>query len=170
MSLSNRLRGTLLAAALLGGASLLGGCSFAPVYGGSGALASQPMLNFAYAKPNSRLEQVIYQELSLRLGESNTDTAPLATVSAYSIAGDAMLAVTTDPRKAVEVTVTAVLTIKVRDGSNTPDITITRRATASYTRAGQILTDNAAATEALERAAISTGEALRLAVLATASR
>ena len=175
MSSFDRFRATLLGAALLGGAALLSGCSFSPVYGGNGsfgrgALADQPLLNFAYAKPNSRLEQVIYQELALRLGESTAQTAPLVQVSVGSIAGDVLLAVTPDPRKPVEVTIIASMTITARDGSGKAEVSITRRATASYTRVDQILADNAAASEAQERAAKAAAESLRLAVLANASR
>ena len=51
-------------------ATALGACSFTPVY--SGALASQPSLDFAYAKSTNRLEQIIYQDLALRFGMTGT--------------------------------------------------------------------------------------------------
>lgn len=170
MSLSKSLtRAAIVSAALLAVAVTAGCTSFRPVYG-SGTLASQPMLNLAYAKPNSRLEQVVYQELSLRFGESSSDTAPLATVQILAPSAVSALSSTENLRKPMEVSVTAVLTIKSRDGSNEPVQMFKRRATANYTRSGQVLSDNAAAAEAAERAAKAAAESLRLAVLAEYSR
>jgi hypothetical protein len=148
---------------------MLSACTFSPVY--SGALASQPLLNLAYAKPNSRLEQIVYQELSLRLGRSEAETAPLATVSVSSSAGGlGFLTATANPSKPHRVTVTATVTIARRDGSDVDPISFTRRATAEYTTNNQVLADTTAATEASERAARAAAESLRLAVLAALSR
>lgn len=169
MSSSSPTRRVALAAILLGATLALGACSFSPVYS-SGTLASQPLLNLAYAPPNSRLEQVVYQELALRLGRSDAETAPLASVTASSSAADLALSQTANPSKPVRVTVTATLTLARRDGSTTPPVVITRKASADYTRNGQVLADNAAAAEAAERAAKAAAESLRLGVLATLSR
>ena len=168
MSLSKPLRRIALAGLLLGLGATLGACSFSPVY--SGALASQPLLNLAYAKPNNRLEQLIYQELSLRLGTTTSPTAPLVTVSASSSAADLALSQTVNPNKPMDVTVTATLTIQRRDGMTEEPLTFTRSATANYTRNGQVLADREASVEAAERAAVSAAESLRLAVLASLSR
>lgn len=168
MSWSDALRRTLLAGLMLGVAATLGACSFTPVY--SGALASQPSLNLAYAKPTSRLEQIIYQDLSLRFGSSTSPMASLATVSVASSAADMVVTTTTNPSKPVSISVTARLTITARDGSDTEPTVLVRTASAEYTRSGQVLADSAAATEAAERAARGAAESLRLAVLATQSR
>jgi hypothetical protein len=169
MSWSRHTRPIALAAILLATGAALGACSFSPVY--SGALASQPLLNLAYAKPTSRLEQVVYQELALRLGSSTSETAPLATVSVSSSAGGlGFLTGTANPSKPYRVTVTATLTIARRDGSDIEPINFTRRATAEYTANSQVLADTTAATEASERAAKAAAESLRLAVLAALSR
>ncbi|WP_193337736.1 LPS assembly lipoprotein LptE [Devosia beringensis] len=168
MSWSDALRRTVLAGLLLGMGATLGACSFSPVY--SGTLADQPSLNLAYAKPTSRLEQIIYQELSLRFGSSTAPTARLATVSAASSGADMVVTTTTNPAKPVSVTVTATLTITARDGSDTEPTVLARTASAEYTRSGQVLADNAAATEAAERAARGAAESLRLAVLAAQRR
>ncbi|MGV8833852.1 MAG: hypothetical protein ACOH2N_17930 [Devosia sp.] len=168
MSWSKALRRTGLAGFVLSVGVALGACSFSPVY--SGALAEHPGLNLAYAKPTTRLEQIVYQELSLRLGTSTAETAPLVTVTASSSAGDMMVTSTTNPAKPVEVTVTATLTITARDGSDTPPTIFTRTAAANYTRSGQVMADNAAGEEAAERAAKSAAESLRLGVLAALSR
>jgi hypothetical protein len=146
----------------------LGACSFSPVY--SGTLASQPMLNLAFAKPTTRLEQVVYQELALRFGSSVAPTAPLATVSVSSAAGGIGLSVTSNPNKLYRTVVTATLTIARRDGTEAEPMTFTRQATAEYTTSGQVLADTAAANEAAERAAKAAAESLRLAMLASLSR
>lgn len=168
MSWSEALRRSALASVLLGFVTALGACSFTPVY--SGALAGQSTLNVAYAKPNSRLDQVVYQELSLRFGRSDSPAAPLITVSVAPAVSDLVVTTTANPSKPLSVTVTATLTITSRDGSDTPPVTYVRTASAEYTRAGQILADNAAASEAAERAARAAAESLRLALLADLTR
>lgn len=159
---------SLAVAGLLASATALGACSFSPVY--SGTLASQPMLDLAYAKPTSRLEQVVYQELALRFGSSDAATAPLATVSISLSAPGVGLSATANPNKLYRATVTATLTITRRDGTDADPISFTRQASAEYTTSGQVLADTAAANEAAERAAKAAAESLRLAVLAALSR
>ena len=168
MSWSEALRRSVMAGLFLAVGTSLGACSFTPVYGG--AVADQPSLQLAYAKPNSRLEQIVYQELSLRFGSSSSPTAPLATVSVGASGADMVVTTTTNPAKPVSIAVTATLTITARDGSDTEPKVIVRTATAEYTRAGQVLADAAAATEASERAARSVAESLRLALLAALNR
>lgn len=155
-------------AGVLASVTALGACSFSPVY--SGTLAGQPMLDLAYAKPTTRLEQVVYQELALRLGSSDAPTAPLATVSVTTGGGGVGLSATSNPNKLSRAVVTATLTIARRDGTNVEPVTFTRQAIAEYTTSGQVLADTAAATEAGERAAKAAAESLRLAVLAALSR
>jgi hypothetical protein len=161
------MRSIALAAILLGGATALGACSFTPVY--SGARASQPMLELAYAKPTTRLEQIIYQELALRLGSSEATTAPLvmATVATTRVALGS--SATANPNKPYRVTVTATLSVTPRDGSGSP-LSFTRMASADYTTSSQVMANNAAATDAQERAARAAAESLRLALLASLSR
>ena len=152
----------------LGTPVVLSACTLTPVY--SGAMAESPSMNLAFAKPRNRLEQVIYQDLSFRLGSTDSITAPLVTISVSSYSGDATLSATTNPSKPVEAFVTATMTITPRDGSDTKVQTITRKASANYTRNGQVLADKAAEVEAAERAARAVAESLRLAVLAELSR
>lgn len=167
---SSGFRSLALAAALVAVAVPLAGCSFSPVYGGAGAMAGQQRLALNYAEPSTRLEQIIYQELRLRLGSSEAPQAPRATVTVVSVATDPTLAETSgilfnDTRR---VTVTATLTI-VRPGEPRP-LTFTRVATADYVSTNQVLAANAAADEAAERAAKAAAESLRLALLADLSR
>ena len=168
MSLFRLVRPVAFAGSLLGAAVALGACSFSPVY--SGTLASQPMLNLAFAKPASRLEQVIYQELALRFGSSAAPTAPLATVTVASSSGAVGLSVTANPNKLYRSVVTATVTIARRDGTGAEPMSFTRQASAEYTTSGQVLADTAAANEAAERAAKAAAESLRLAMLASLSR
>lgn len=166
MSWSNALRRIVFAGLALAMATALGACSFSPVY--SGTLASQPMLDLAYAKPANRLEQVIYQELALRFGSSDAKTAPLATVVASAAGASTGLSATSYALS--RVTVTASVTITRRDGSDAEPITFTRQASADYTTSSQVMTNAAAATDASERAAKAVAESLRLAMLASLSR
>ena len=166
---ANPLRRIVFAGLVLAAGAALGACSFSPVY--SGALGNQPMLDLAYAKPTTRLEQVIYQELALRFGSSDAETAaPLATVTASSSSSAIGLSATGNPNKPRRVTVTATLTVARRDCTAAEPLTFTRQASADYTTSGQVLADTAAATEAAERAARAAAESLRLALLASLSR
>ena len=169
MSWSSFARPALLAASMLASGAFLGACSFQPVY--SGALASNPTVQIAYAKPTTRLEQVVYQELALRLGSSASEMAPLATVSvALSSAYIGGMTAAPGVHGPARVTATATLTITRRDGSKVEPVVITRMATADYTTNSQVLANNTAYAEAGERAAKAAAESLRLAVLAELSR
>ena len=152
----------------LGGAPLLAACTLTPVY--SGRLAENPNLNLAYAKPASRLDQIVYQELSLRFGSTDSETAPLVKVVTSASAAALVNTVTANPNKTNDVTVTATLTITSRDGSDLAPVTLTRQATAGYQNGVQILNDSSAYIEASERAAKAAAESLRLALLAALSR
>ena len=122
---ANPLRRIVFAGLVLAAGAALGACSFSPVY--SGALASQPMLDLAYAKPTTRLEQVIYQELALRFGSSDAETAPLATVTASSASSAIGLSATGNPNKPRRVTVTATLTVARRDGTASEPLSLSRK-------------------------------------------
>ena len=165
---SKRLSVLSFALAAIVGMPLLAACTLTPVY--SGRLAENPNLNLAYAKPATRLDQVVYQELSLRLGSSASETAPLVKVVTSSSAGSIVNTATANPNKSYEVTVVATLTITSRDGSDSEPLTLVRQATASYQLGAQILNDAASQSEASERAAKSAAESLRLAILAALSR
>jgi hypothetical protein len=167
MSWFKALRGSLAAASLLFAAATLGGCSFAPVYGGTSAARAE-QLALAFARPNNRLEQIIYQELGESFGSSGAPDSRAASLVVGTQYADAALSQTANPFKPIEVTVTATLTIAAASGGQ--PVVITRAATASYTRDDQVLADRAAMTEATERAARSTAESLRLGILASLVR
>ncbi|MCR6671116.1 LPS assembly lipoprotein LptE [Devosia ginsengisoli] len=168
MSLFKPLRHLAAASLALGLATALGACSFTPVY--SGTAANQPLLELAYAKPATRLEQIVYQELALRFGRSENETAPLAQVRVSSSAPAIGYSATANPNKPYRATVTATLTLTRRDGTTAEPLVLTRQASAEYTTSGQVLADTAARTDADERAAKAAAESLRLALLAALSR
>jgi hypothetical protein len=165
--MSKTMRSLAVACAVLA-TTALGACSFTPVY--SGSAATQPLFNLAYAKPGNRLEQLIYQELSLRFGVSESGTAPLVQVSASQSDAAIGLSRTQNPNKPHRVTVTARLTLTQRDGAKAIPVTVVRHASADYTTSGQVLADRAALTDASERAARAVAESLRLSLLAALNR
>ena len=163
---SKRLQILSFSAVALVGTPLLAACTMTPVY--SGRLAENPNLELAFAAPTNRLDQVVYQELSLRFG--NSPTAPLAKVQTSASGTTLVDTITANPNKTYEVTVTATLTIEQNNDPKAKPLVLTRRATANYQTGAQILNDQSAYTEASERAAKSAAESLRLAILATLTR
>lgn len=163
------LRPIALGAILLASGALLGACSFQPVY--SGTLASQPSLDLAFAKPGSRLEQIIYQDLALRLGSSQSASAPLARVSVSSSSGgNSVRSASSAATDFGQTSVTATLVITQPGETTEKPLVIRRTGTAQYTTSGQVLADTTALAEANERAAKAAAESLRLGVLAALIR
>lgn len=163
MSLRAIARLTLMSA-VLAAPLLLAGCSgLRPVYGDGGAASD---LAFAYAEPDSRLEQIIIQDLALRLGLTERDDAPLIRISTSTSGRDLTRTGTVKPVVQKEVTVSASYEV-VFDGEIVLDGR--RRATASYTTSGQVIADDAAYKDATERAAHEVAETVRLSILAELS-
>lgn len=163
MSLFRPIRIVLIALSLAGGVAL-SACSFQPVH--SGRLAEAAQMSLAYASPNNRLEQIVYQELAFRLGKSGQPDAPLVTVSVRPEITAAFLSQTASPNKLHEVRLIGDLTITYRDTSGRASVRLTRTATAQFNRDGQVLAERAAEIEAQERAAKALAESLRLAIYA----
>jgi hypothetical protein len=160
----------LIAAVLVTGLSLAGCTSFRPVYGDTGGLAGQAALDLAYAEPDSRLEQIIYQELALRLGRSSSPSAAQAKVVVAEVNLNSALSATSGPNTPFEVTVAATLTVTPPAGSTAAPLSISRSATAEYTTSANVLGNTQARIDAAERAAKAAAESLRLALLAAYSR
>lgn len=159
-SSSRVLRHGLFGLALGAAALSLGGCTFAPVYGEHGV--SQARLELAYSEPATRLDQIIIQDLSLRLGKSQSPDAPLVSIST-SVSNRALTRTgTTKPFRQMEVTVAVSYTVtaggKVVALGN-------RSAAAAWTTRGQVLADEEARKDAEERAARAAAETVRLAIL-----
>ena len=152
----------------LASAAVLSACTMAPVY--SDARTASQQLAFTYAEPNSRLEQIVYQDLRLRLGESQVPDARELRVSISAGGSREALSATDNPNTTKRVTAVARLTIAPPAGSGGAPVTITRTAMANYTTNAQAFAAQEALVEAQERAAHAVAESLRLALLAGASR
>lgn len=157
------LRKCLILLAIAVAAGALSACSgFRPVYGD--AYAPVTRHTFTYADPGSRLDQIIYTELRLRLGPASTSPDALRIhVTTYTTAEDLTRTAVTKPATTAELTVTATVTVVDADGETI--LAGTRRQSALYTTIGQVLADNAARTDAGERAAKTLAETVRLAIL-----
>lgn len=163
MSWSSRSTRRLLLGVALAAPLVLGGCSgFRPVYGDQGI--AQSRMELGYAEPNSRLEQIVYQEFVLRFGRS-ADAAAAPRLEVTAKAGARGLTMTDVSKAATQyaATVTVTATLTAPDGRVV--FTGSRTATAQYTTVGQVLTDTEARDEAEERAAKEAAEGLRLAIL-----
>ncbi|MEQ1900100.1 MAG: LPS assembly lipoprotein LptE [Devosia sp.] len=136
--------------------------SLRPVYGDNG-LTNQAVA-LAYAKPANRLEQVIYQSLALRLGKSDSAGAPLVAVVARQSTRTLTKGTAISPNEQRQMTVTADVTLTAPDGKVL--FAGTRAASADYTTDPQALSNQAAETEAAERAAKALAETLRLTLIA----
>jgi hypothetical protein len=160
-------RAALLAFALTATAAL-GSCTgLRPVYGQPGAGVEQ--YAFFYGAPASRLDQVIYNDLRLRLGPHST--APDAVKVTVTATNGARVMTKTNvarPSTAYEMIVNA--TVKVVGADGKVLFSGTRRASADYQVVSQVLADTAAAQDAAERAAHSVAETIRLTIISVLER
>ncbi|GLQ54533.1 hypothetical protein [Devosia nitrariae] len=152
----------------LASAAVLPACTMAPVYSDPQTVSQQ--LAFTYAEPNSRLEQIVYQDLRLRFGESQAPDARELRVSISAGGSREALSDTANPNDTKRVTATARLTVMPPAGSGRAPVTIIRTAMANYTTNAQAFAAQEALVEAQERAAHAVAESLRLALLAGATR
>lgn len=158
------LRNTLLALALLGATSLAGCSGLTPVYGERGIGAERHA--FRYDKPATRLDQIIYQELVLKLGRSADLAVPLVRVTATSAVRDLTRSDVANPAAQKEAVVTTKIELIDADGNIA--FTATRSAAASFTADRfQALAETEAEREARERAARELAEIVRLTLLGT---
>lgn len=140
----------------------LAGCTgLRPVYGDYGLTGST--LAFSYAEPASRVDQIIIQALRLRLGKSADPDAPRVTISAYPGGRQLNRSRVGRPVNEHEVVVTA--SYRVESGGAVV-ASGTRTASAHYTRNSQVLADDAAYNDAIERAAREVAETIRLSIIA----
>lgn len=154
-------RNALVALSLLGAMALAGCTGLTPVYGERGIGAERHPLN--YAKPNSRLEQVIYQELALRFGKATDGSAPSVRITTSSYGRDLTRSGVVRPTDQKEMVVTAQIELIAADGSII--LSTTRSAAALYTADSQALASSEAEREAAERAARELAETVRLTLL-----
>ena len=156
------LRCGMLALALAAPLVLAGCTSFRPVYGENGAVGQR--LEVSYNKPATRLDQIIIQDLALRLGKSqHTKGVPQINIDAYPSARALTRTAVSKPATQYEVTVNA--SYSVTDSKGQVLVSGSRRAVASYTTVGQVLADEEAYEDAVERAGHEVAETIRLSIL-----
>ena len=156
------LRSSVLALALLGATTLTACSGFTPVYGDHGIGVEEHA--FRYDKPASRLDQIIYQELVLRLGRTTDSSVPLIRVTTTSAVRGLTRSDVDNPAAQKEAVVTAKVEIVDADGNVA--FTATRSAAASFTAdRAQALAETEAEKEAKERAARELAETVRLTLL-----
>jgi hypothetical protein len=138
----------------------LAGCTgFTPLYGD--AALSTTRIDVHYAKPETRLDQIIYHDLELRLGKSAG--GPLVTI----VTSQAARALTSQTHAVANqpylMVVTARITVTGDDG--TVLFTGWRSQSADYTQGPQVLANQAAAQDAAENAAHLLADTIRLTLL-----
>jgi hypothetical protein len=164
-SSSRALRSLGLAAALAVAPALAACSGFTPVYGDHGL--GQHQVALLYGAPSNRLEQIIYEDLSLRLGKA-TGAAPTLTVtvqqSTHALTsnslGSAPLYVPVEQQEAV---VTAA--IRLVDVNGKVLFSGSRSAASDYTINPQVFASDEAADNASRNAAHSLADIIRLTVL-----
>jgi hypothetical protein len=160
-------RAAFVALALSATAALSGCTGIRPVYGQPGTGVER--YAFSYGAPASRLDQVVYNDLRLRLGPHST--APTAVKVTITTTNGARVMTKTNPARpstAYEMIVTANVKVVAADGKVL--FSGQRRASADYMVVSQVLADTAAAQDAAERAARSVAETVRLTIISVLER
>jgi hypothetical protein len=148
----------------------LAACTFVPVYGDNTSPSVQNALRFA--QPANRLERIIYEELSLRIGKTESPDAPLLRITATSVSRAIGRLAVANPFVQREMTVSALVEVISKadqDDENSVDEVIfsgSREASASYTINNQLLASSFAEEEAELRAARSLADSIRLTLIA----
>jgi hypothetical protein len=155
------LRNALIALSLLGTTALAGCSGMTPVYGERGLGAERIALR--YADPDNRLEQIIYQDLALRLGRAGDAASPTVRIETSSFTRDLTRSSVSRPAEQREAVVSA--TVELVDVSGQVVFTTKRSAAALYSTDRQALASSEAEAEALERAARELAETIRLTLL-----
>lgn len=155
------LRIAFVALSLLGATALAGCTGLTPVYGERGIGAERHALN--YSKPNSRHEQIIYQELVLRFGRTSDPSSPTVRITTSNSTRKLTRSSVVRPSEQREATVTALIELIAADGSVI--LSTSRSAAALYTTDSQALAASEAEREAGDRAARELAETVRLTLL-----
>lgn len=156
------LRNSMLALALAGATALAACSGFTPVYGERGIGVEKHA--FRYDKPATRLDQIIYQELVLKLGRTSDSTVPMVRVTTTSSVRDLTKTAISNPASQKEALVSATIELVGPDG--TIAFTAKRSASALFTAdRAQALAETEAEKEAKERAARELAETVRLTLL-----
>jgi hypothetical protein len=138
----------------------LGACSgLRPLYGDNGVGSQRVEVH--YAAPKTRLDQIVYQDLALKLGKS--PGGPLVTVVTSQVARPLTSQATVVANQPYQVVVTGVISVVAEDG--TVLFSGTRSQSADYTQGPQVLANQQAAQNAAENAAHLLADTIRLAIL-----
>jgi hypothetical protein len=159
------LRLAAVLAALLAALALSGCTGFAPVYSTAGPTAST--IAVRYGSPASRLDQIVYADLALRLGPA-TGNAPLVTVrtrARYSSLTSDLVTTAQVPHR-----VTLPGALRITDAKGKVLFSGSRVVTADYNTDAQVLANSQAASDAAERAAHLLADSLRLTILGVLAR
>lgn len=159
---SNRLRIAALALALLAAPTLAGCSGLTPVYGSQSAGAQR--LGLIYAKPDGRLEQVIYEDLALKLGQAASN-APTLSINVTAISRDLTSTSLHPDLPATQEEEEVTAAIRLTDINGKVIFSGMRSATADYTSNSQGLATDRAATDAAVRAAHALADTIRLTLL-----
>lgn len=155
-------RNTLVSLVLLAPMLAVAGCTgLTPVY--SDAAMAQKTFAFNFAKPNSRLEQVAYQELALRFPNAAPD-APTLSVSVG--VGSRLLTRSASANPLTSYEAVASGTATIADAQGKTLFTASRTASTNFQTNGQVFADTEAYKSASEQATRELAESLRLAILA----
>jgi hypothetical protein len=137
-----------------------------PVYSDAG-LGSQ-QVRVSYAAPANRLEQIVYQDLALRLGKSSSKSAAEVQVAVserhVNLTNNTVTSATTQK----QVTVTAKLTVTNAKGKVL--FSGARSQTADYTTGAQALANEQAGDIAAKQAALLLSDTLRLQIIAALAK
>jgi LPS-assembly lipoprotein len=136
-----------------------------PVYG-TGGLGTESVA-VRFASPGSRLEQIIYNDLSLRFAKGGSD-APLVRVSASAGARALTNNIVTRPGDQNQMVVTASVTVTDADGASL--LSVTRTASADYTTSAQSLANQQTEETASFQAGHLVADTLRLEILGALSK
>jgi LPS-assembly lipoprotein len=160
------LRNALIALSVLSATGLAGCSGLTPVYGERGIGAERIALR--YAEPKSRHEQIIYQELALRLGRATDLASP--TVRIVTTTSQRKLTMSDVDRPSVQREAVVRATIELIGADGRVVMTTKRSASALYTTGSQALAASEAENEAYERAARELAETIRLTLLGALSQ
>ena len=166
MSLSSRVARIGGIVAVLALLPALSACTaFTPIYGENGLGAQRVQVK--YGSPSNRLEQVIYQDLALKLGKASGDVPTvLVTATATVPTTDTSTAPLTVA--AGQTTVTAIVSVIGADGQAI--FQGSRSVTEEFVNGGQAFANQEAVKEAGERGAKALAETIRLQVLSALSK
>lgn len=165
MSSSSRtLRAVAVALAL---ALPLAGCTgFVPVYGERGLGTER--VEVSYGKPGNRLDQIIYQDLALKLGKSSSPDAPVVRVATSNSSRDLTNNRVTAPNVQKQMTVSATVTVVDADGEIM--LSVKRSQSADYTADSQALANQQAEATAARQAALLLSDTIRLEIIAALAK